>query len=127
MSYPLGWTTCPECGVAFHRDAPWKRTCIGCWKSKKRSENSSFAPSQHSDYWREQYYALQGRFDGLQDRFDDLQADFWELHRVAHAVLPNLKENIPALITLVHPDRHDNSQISNRVTSWLLDARRILQ
>lgn len=130
MSHECGWTPCPECGDEFYRDAYWKRTCIECWKEKKRAEESGIsASSQQPDvnYWRRQYFALQDDYNALQERHNDLESDFYELHRVAHAILPELKKNITALISLVHPDRHGNSETSNRVTSWLLDARRALQ
>lgn len=26
---------CPVCGKAFHRDQPWKRLCLPCWKALK--------------------------------------------------------------------------------------------
>jgi len=37
-----------------------------------------------------------------------------------------LAANLPALLQLVHPDKHGNSPAANRVTVWLLDVRRRL-
>jgi hypothetical protein len=31
--------TCPECGDRFEKDAPWKKTCMPCWKESKRAEH----------------------------------------------------------------------------------------
>jgi hypothetical protein len=41
-------------------------------------------------------------------------------------VLPHPSEwasNLPKLIQLCHPDKHAGSQLSNRVTNWLLEQR----
>lgn len=37
-----------------------------------------------------------------------------------------LAENLPALLMLAHPDKHNGSALANRVTAWLLDVRRRL-
>ncbi len=34
-----------------------------------------------------------------------------------------LNQNMRALLQLVHPDRHDGSEVANRVTAWLLSLR----
>lgn len=38
-----------------------------------------------------------------------------------------LAENLPALLQLVHPDKHEGSAAATRVTQWLLDVRRRLR
>lgn len=36
---------------------------------------------------------------------------------------PEISEHLPELIRLCHPDRHQNSTSSNKVTKWLLSQR----
>ncbi len=33
------------------------------------------------------------------------------------------KDHLPELIRLCHPDKHDNSFLSNKITKWLLSQR----
>jgi len=38
-----------------------------------------------------------------------------------------LQRNMRALLSLCHPDRHNNSELSTRVTQWLLSVRRRIE
>jgi hypothetical protein len=38
-------------------------------------------------------------------------------------VVGELRDNIRGLLSLCHPDRHGNSQLSTNVTRWLLQVR----
>lgn len=41
----------------------------------------------------------------------------------ADPVVGELRDHLPGLIRLAHPDRHGNSPLSNRITGWLLGLR----
>lgn len=39
------------------------------------------------------------------------------------SIVPELNENLIKLISLCHPDKHNNNKISNQITKWLLKYR----
>jgi hypothetical protein len=93
--------TCPECGDRFEKDAPWKKTCMPCWKESKRVEH---------------------------DELLELRAEVAALRRRLQAVTATTALAIPPdmlarLIRLCHPDKHGNSEASNTATSFLLAQR----
>jgi len=92
---------CPECGDRFEKDAPWKKTCMPCWKESKRAEH---------------------------DELLELRAEVAALRRRLQAVTATTALAIPPdmlarLIRLCHPDKHGNSEASNTATSFLLAQR----
>jgi len=87
---------CATCGVGFVAREGWKRVCPTCYRNAKQTELE--AARRAADYWRER--ALGG-----------------------DARLPEMKEMLPRLIRLCHPDRHGNSEASNAATQFLLTLR----
>jgi hypothetical protein len=53
----------------------------------------------------------------------------WRIHRgivpapANDPIRDELREHLPALVRLAHPDRHGGSALANRETAWLLGLR----
>mgnify|MGYP000851059138 FL=1 len=94
--------TCPECGDRFEKDAPWKKTCMPCWKESKRAEHIELL---------------------------ELREEVAEHRRLLSAVLAERKavsiepDMLSRLIRLCHPDKHNGSEAANTATQWLLAQR----
>ena len=94
--------TCPNCGDRFHKDQPWKKTCLPCWKESKRAER---------------------------DELLELREEVAEHRRLLReALAQKAAVRIPAemlarLVRLCHPDKHGNSEAANTATQWLLAQR----
>ena len=122
---------CIKCGVEFlyGPGEDWKKICISCWIKQKNQRdfqdqfNNYFnqkTKEQKSDFFRrhfgqdyEDFFNFGGRTGRAQERAEShsgFEAEF--------------QENLRALLMLCHPDRHDNSDLSNRITKWLLSKRR---
>ena len=88
------YINCRQCHNVFCADEEWKKICLKCWiKQKKRAEESRY------------------------------QNSYRPPPPPKHNVSNELKEMLPLLIRLCHPDRHSNSETSNKVTQWLLKQR----
>jgi len=88
------YINCKHCSNVFFADEEWKRICLRCWiKQKKRAEESKY------------------------------QNSYRPPPPPKHNVSNELKEMLPLLIRLCHPDRHSNSETSNKATQWLLKQR----
>lgn len=85
---------CDDCGRSFYPKQGWERICYPCWrKSKDEQGSASHGP---------------------------------QVTIMADPRLPTVDEwagMMMRLIKLTHPDKHNNSPESNRVTQWLLDQR----
>jgi len=98
----MSTATCPECGDRFEKDAPWKKTCMPCWKESKRAEHIELL---------------------------ELREEVAEHRRLLSAVLAERKavsiepDMLSRLIRLCHPDKHGNSEASNQATAFLLAQR----
>ncbi|MBK7423578.1 MAG: hypothetical protein IPJ48_11015 [Propionivibrio sp.] len=104
----MSLATCSTCGNRYQRDEPWKRTCLPCWKKRKRAEQNS-APGTSNEL-------LKARLEILK-----LQAELSVLRlATTRAIEPGM---LAQLIRLCHPDKHGNSQGSNKATAWLLGQR----
>lgn len=106
-------TTCTKCGNPFFRaaDESWKTICFACWKAKKRRTDDSYF-----GLWQR----ATAEADQLAERLEALE------RRLAtpSVVERELRENLPRLIQLCHPDRHGGSESSTRATAWLLSVKR---
>ena len=95
---------CPTCGARYQKDEPWKKTCLKCWQKKRKVEKG---PS------------------GADDELRHLRAEVFALRQMLGQ--PRRKEIDPdmlsRLIRLCHPDKHGNSEASNKATIWLLEQR----
>ena len=89
---------CETCGremVLRAEDETWKTHCVICWKAEEG------LPYTGSDFY---ILALESQLAAIEDQDSDF-----------------ITQNIKKFIKLCHPDRHGNSEESNKVTSWLLD------
>ena len=94
----MSTATCPECGNRFEKDAPWKKTCMPCWREAKRAEHEELL------LLRQEVFALRRRLQAV----------------TAASIPPDM---LSRLIRLCHPDKHGNSEASNTATSFLLAQR----
>ena len=137
--------TCPDCGCEFEADQSWKKTCIDCYfeRKEKTGERRVQQLQEQVEYWKAlaggDTAALVKKLERCCDQLsrDLVQArmrcSLLELETVrlkAHAPprTSSRGEAIPAdmlkrLTMLCHPDRHGGSEMSNRVTQWLLERR----
>lgn len=129
---PPGMKTCEGCGRPFipDWDKPWARFCWPCFKAGRgRTKTEYFDPD---DFFKS------GGFEDFvrrhKEREERAQRER-ERHRRENPRPPprepaglsaELKERLPLLIRLCHPDKHDNSQSSNDITKWLLSLRKKL-
>ena len=94
--------TCPVCGDRFEKDAPWKKTCMPCWKESKRAEHIELL---------------------------ELREEVAERRRLLREVVDAQKSTaispdmLSRLIRLCHPDKHNGSEAANTATQWLLAQR----
>jgi len=116
---------CSECHTLFERgdDESWKTLCLFCFKAKRKKEGATLAkPSDRSEVrkWMNMYL-------NMADECSQLRAQLSALRLVPTSpVVDELRENLPRLLMCCHPDRHGNSEASNKATAWLLDVKRRL-
>lgn len=84
---------CQHCGEPFIPKYPNAKLCFHCWLA------------------REQAFE---RLDALEDEISDLRAAL----AAAPATIPADIRRL--LVLLCHPDKHNNSDASNKATRWLL-------
>jgi len=117
MPGDAGWTgrsvinytleICAQCRLPFAADStkPWLRKCTPCWKLGKGYVLGKADRDQ-------QFLARQ---------LDDMA------RRCAPAPAPALSRDVvTTLITLCHPDKHQNSAVATRATAMLLDLRSVV-
>lgn len=97
--------------------------CVPCWKVSKniKATPPSSPPNKPSSYQAE-LQRLRQEIDSLRNQLSV------EQHRARTAyskptAIP--EEMIGRLIRLAHPDRHNNSEASNKATAWLLSQRKV--
>lgn len=102
---------CDHCGAAFYRQADehWKNLCISCFKKKKRAEENGWEEPRP---WNDRWHRAQAPRQTLPRPAPPLVSD------------EDITRNLPHLLRLCHPDKHDNSQVSNAVMKWLLELRK---
>ena len=98
----MSTATCPECGDRYQKDAPWKKTCMPCWKASKRAEHIELL---------------------------ELREEVAEHRRLLREVAAEKKaasnspDMLARLIRLCHPVKHNGSEAANVATAWLLSHR----
>ncbi len=111
---------CTCCGATFDADQPWKLLCYACWRAKKDAESG--------DVGALTLRAIKAEL-GLSRAMDEIErlqgiiyreAKRWAKNAQPEAIPPDL---LKSMLLLCHPDRHNNSQASNKVTTWLLQQR----
>jgi hypothetical protein len=91
------YINCRHCSNVFFADEEWKKICLRCWIKQKNEREEKVKGARETRYTPPP--------------------------PPKHNVSNELKEMLPLLIRLCHPDRHSNSETSNKVTQWLLKQR----
>ncbi|NBO55401.1 MAG: hypothetical protein EBU84_12610 [Actinobacteria bacterium] len=134
---------CEGCKKPFVADESWKRKCIVCWK---RDSNYGLTKSDSAyELMQVEYQALERKWASecanlrevkeelvdTQDALDRAKAAYTKVRKQlseSRAPVDNRprmeEEQLLKLIRLTHPDRHNNSELSNEITKWLLDLRK---
>lgn len=109
----MATTYCKKCGNRFFRayDESWKTLCLPCFKETRRAEASYFALWQRAT----------ADADRLTEKLETLERQLAQ----PSALERELREQLPRLIQLAHPDRHGGSEASTRATTWLLSVKRM--
>ncbi len=114
-------STCKHCGRQFEPKVPYAQLCFPCWRAKKD------APKADTSVGALTLRAIKSELalSMAKDEIERLKGIITECNRRAREARP---EAIPGdmlrlLLQLVHPDKHDGSQASNRATTWLLQQR----
>lgn len=110
------WTaaTCQECGNTFPQRKDYEVLCPICFKLDK----------DYKLLWGDQALFW------MQERMQALQAELKQTEKalaqatVVKGPAPFGEGTLKKLILLCHPDRHDNSPLSNEVTQLLLSMRK---
>jgi hypothetical protein len=90
------YINCRQCHNVFFADEEWKKICLKCWIKQKKEREEKLKGAREA-----RYYTPPPK----------------------HNASNELKEMLPLLIRLCHPDRHNNSESSTKVTQWLLKQR----
>lgn len=133
---------CRDCGDQFEVEPGefWKIRCLSCWVDLKHAESDGRRlPANHlvqhtrpdvvqeNAVLRRQVARLEADIDELEAENGQLRRQLSEvvgrLHR-AGSLAAEFHENLPRLLQLCHPDRHDGSPASLKATRWLLEMRR---
>ena len=123
---------CLTCGKPFRReeDEDWKTLCVPCFKKSKRADlipvdSTLIARARAAE---EQVALLQSRLERQQAAIQYLQRELEEKQARRYSTLDReLAEQIPRLLMVCHPDRHNGSQAATKATQWLLNVRGRLQ
>lgn len=123
--------SCTICDLPFIPTSKTFTVCIVCWKKEKGYRNTAgdkaFSALQQyvQDHQgtEEKLKAKNRELKRLRQRVRDLEAR--EVQQEATENPNSLtKTQIMALLKLVHPDRHGNSELANQATRWLLSMKR---
>ena len=123
----LAW--CVDCGREFHRneDEKWKTRCLCCFKKMKRAEESqpytTWRAPDEGLIWRDRFYVADAQVQMLSQEVDALRAQLAARPAFDSALADELREMLPRLRQLCHPDRHDGSVAANRASQWLNGLR----
>ncbi len=104
----MPYATCVDCRGDFwiEPDERWKTRCIECWRDMKKDQGE----------WRERSTRNERRHGYIRNT-----------EPADTRVLKELKERVPALIRLCHPDKHNESNSATQITQWLLDLRDMIR
>lgn len=119
MNYELA--RCVDCGKGFHRDPGehWKVRCVSCFKRMKRAEEAPSWRPDESAIWQGRYWELDSECSRLKTQVADLRAQLAARPSMDSDLAAELREMLPRLRQLCHPDRHDGSLAANRASQWL--------
>lgn len=118
-----GARACPRCNQIFWPKKSHYWICYDCWLAG----NAPYPAPNLQALLAErdsQIQRLQGELRLANAQVAGLLAQLDEMRRGADEFK---EEMLPRLIQLCHPDKHGNSEAANRVTQWLLRARKEMQ
>jgi len=101
---------CVDCGDELPAGDPyWKRRCLDCFKASKRLQGIP-PPSLTLQ-------ELMARYDALSVRLRETEEQLVLARTEMGVIDPTM---LKLMISLCHPDKHNNSLQSNEVTRFLL-------
>ena len=112
------YRTCKDCGVEFYAEETWKVRCVPCWRKWKNRQGSTTVVGNVS---RELTNATR-KINKLEFTIQCLIEELFEAEQTSN-IEAELAERMRTLISLVHPDKHGNSQAATDITVWLLDIK----
>ena len=114
---------CKDCGDTFYREASdtWKVRCITCFKKSKRAESEPI-----DSHWKDRAAAAESLAATLQLQLEQQRKTIQVLMKQQRPVSSfdrELAEQLPRLLMVCHPDKHNGSQAATTATQWLLSVR----
>jgi hypothetical protein len=96
---------CESCGRAFRVKPPfeWQRVCYRCFKGESDARTQLRTLQAENALLKAQLSTLR---IAAPTRLQSLDLRRWRL-----------------LVSLCHPDKHQNSEVSNETTAWLIEVR----
>lgn len=133
--------TCCDCQEPFEVEEAkaWATRCLPCWIAQQDRQGKRKVESLQAevDYWRTRAQggpentatieALKEKVRGLERRITQLHLEVMTERAKAAGgkSLPGDWQNqLPRLIQLCHPDKHNGSDAANTATVWLLALKR---
>ncbi len=101
---------CEKCGTWFVPKFSYAKLCYPCWKRRQDAEATAEELERENESLRRSNAALRRMVD--------------ETRRLTPPATALPAELLMEIIYLCHPDRHENSPVANRVTSFLLAERK---
>jgi len=109
---------CVSCGSPFTADKSFKTRCYECWKRFARGAGRSEYAGRHV---RNDGDLAMARLSTLEIEYANLK----ETLRNRDLLLNDIFAHVPALIQLVHPDKHGGKEAAKRETQYLLYLRKL--
>jgi hypothetical protein len=100
---------CSRCGGYFEPSQHFHRLCWSCWHEEN---DSARAPTN----------SLMQENRELRRTNRELAETLGEFRKAANTAY-EIRDQLPRLLQLCHPDKHQGSSGSNEVTAWLLNLR----
>ena len=118
----MTWTCCKDCGNTFERpeNEAWRVRCTPCFKVFKRAESAAA-----DSYWPDRAAAAESMAATLKNRVATLEGVIGDLMNKPKSgyLEDEIREQLPRLLLVCHPDKHGNSQAATKATQWLLEVR----
>lgn len=115
---------CDLCDKPFVADADWKTLCVICWKEEKGYKlgvgDTAFQLLQ------QEFIDTKAAMDALKkasDHYRKLAKKLKKKNKQEEEEEWLTQKEIMQLIRLVHPDKHNNSEVATTLTKKLLSLR----
>jgi hypothetical protein len=103
---------CSRCGGYFEPSKHFHRLCWNCWHEENDSSGFVRAPTN----------SLMQENRELRRTNRELAETLDEFREAANTAY-EIRDQLPRLLQLCHPDKHQGSSASNEATAWLLNLR----